>query len=32
MSRIGNKAISIAAGVEVKISGKEVSVKGLKVN
>ncbi|EDM25872.1 50S ribosomal protein L6 [Lentisphaera araneosa HTCC2155] len=30
MSRIGNKAISITAGVEVKISGKEVSVKGPK--
>ena len=30
MSRIGNKAISIPSGVEVKISGKEVTVKGPK--
>ncbi|WDE98283.1 50S ribosomal protein L6 [Lentisphaera profundi] len=30
MSRIGNKAISIPSGVEVKISAKEVTVKGPK--
>ena len=30
MSRIGKKPIAIPAGVEVKIDGKEVTVKGAK--
>ena len=30
MSRIGNKPITIPAGVEVKVNGSEVTVKGPK--
>ena len=30
MSRIGNKAIIVPEGVEVKIDGKHISVKGPK--
>ncbi len=30
MSRIGNKAISVPAGVEVKIDGNQITVKGAK--
>ena len=30
MSRIGNKPITVPAGVEVKIDGKHISVKGPK--
>ena len=30
MSRIGNKPINVPAGVEVKIDGKHISVKGPK--
>ena len=30
MSRIGNKAITVPAGVEVKIDGQKVTVKGTK--
>ena len=30
MSRIGKKPIAIPAGVEVKVDGKEVTVKGAK--
>lgn len=30
MSRIGNQAISVAAGVEVTVNGKEVTIKGAK--